>query len=33
MAAVKGYVEKIKYRNEDNGNSVLSVTGADDGEE
>lgn len=33
MAAVKGYVEKIKYRNEDNGYSVLSVTGADDGEE
>ena len=32
MAAVKGYVEKIKYRNEDNGYSVLSVTGADDGE-
>lgn len=26
MAAVKGYVEKIKYRNEDNGYSVLSVT-------
>ena len=33
MAAVKGYVEKIKYRNEDNGYTVLSVTGADDGEE
>lgn len=33
MAAVKGYVEKIKYRNEDNGYSVLSVTGTDDGEE
>ena len=33
MAAVKGYVEKIKYRNADNGYSVLSVTGADDGEE
>ena len=33
MAAVKGYVEKIKYRNEDNGYSVVSVTGADDGEE
>ena len=33
MASVKGYVEKIKYRNEDNGYSVLSVTGADDGEE
>ena len=33
MAAVKGYVEKIKYRNEDNGYTVLSVTGTDDGEE
>ena len=33
MAAVKRYVEKIKYRNEDNGYSVLSATGADDGEE
>lgn len=33
MAAVKGYVEKIKYRNEDNGYTVLTVTGADDGEE
>ncbi len=26
MATVKGYVEKIKYRNEENGYSVLSVT-------
>ena len=26
MATVKGYVERIKYRNEDNGYSVLSVT-------
>lgn len=33
MAAVKGFVEKIKYRNEDNGYTVLSITGADDGEE
>lgn len=33
MAAVKGFVEKIKYRNEDNGYTVLSVTGAQDGEE
>lgn len=33
MAAVRGYVEKIKYRNEDNGYTVLSVTGADDGDE
>ena len=28
MATVKGYVEKIKYRNEENGYSVLEV-GAD----
>ena len=33
MATVKGYIEKIKYRNEDNGYTVLSVSGADDGEE
>lgn len=33
MAAVRGYVEKIKFRNEENGYSVLSVTGQDDGEE
>lgn len=33
MAVVKGYVEKIKYRNEDNGYTVLSVSGAGDGEE
>lgn len=33
MAAVKGYVEKIKYRNEDNGYTVMSVTGSEDGEE
>lgn len=26
MAAVKGYIEKIKYRNEENGYSVLSVS-------
>ena len=25
MAAVKGYVERIKYRNEENGYSVLEV--------
>ena len=31
MATVTGYVERIKYRNEDNGYSVLSV--ADGGEE
>ncbi len=33
MATVKGYIEKIKYRNEDNGYTVMSVSGADDGEE
>ena len=33
MAAVKGYTEKIKYRNEDNGYTVLSISGLDDGEE
>ena len=33
MAEVRGYIEKIKFRNEDNGYSVLSVSGADDGEE
>ncbi len=27
MAAVKGYIEKIKYRNEDNGYSVLKRGG------
>ena len=33
MATVKGYIEKVKYRNEENGYSVLSVSGAEDGEE
>ena len=33
MATVKGYVERIKYRNEDNGYTILSVSGADDGED
>lgn len=33
MASVRGFVEKIKYRNEDNGYTVLTVTGAEDGEE
>lgn len=33
MAAVKGYVEKIKYRNEDNGYTVMTVTGTEDGQE
>lgn len=33
MAVLKGYVDKIKFRNEENGYSVLTVTGAQDGEE
>lgn len=33
MATVRGYVEKIKYRNEENGYTILSISGADDGEE
>ncbi len=33
MATVKGYIEKIKFRNEENDYTVLSVSGADDGEE
>lgn len=33
MALVKGFIEKIKYRNEENGYTVLSVTGQEDGEE
>lgn len=33
MATVRGYIDKIKFRNEDNGYTVMSVTGADDGEE
>lgn len=33
MAVLKGYVDKIKYRNEENGYTVLSVSGAKDGEE
>ena len=31
MATVNGYVEKIKFRNEENGYSILSVNS--DGEE
>ena len=31
MATITGFVEKLKFRNEDNGYSVLSVTA--DGEE
>ena len=30
MAAVRGFVEKIKYRNEDNGYTVLSLAAEDD---
>ena len=31
MATIAGYIEKIKYRNEENGYSVLTVSS--DGEE
>ncbi len=30
MAEVSGYVEKIKYRNADNGYTILSISGEDD---
>ena len=30
MATVQGFVEKIKYRNEDNGYTVLSLAASDD---
>ena len=30
MAAVRGFVEKIKYRNEDNGYTVLSLVAKDE---
>ena len=33
MATITGFIEKIKYRNEDNGYTVLSVTDQADGEE
>ena len=33
MAVVAGFVEKIKYRNEDNGWSILTVSSDSDGEE
>lgn len=33
MATVKGYIERIKFRNEDNGYTILAVSGADDGED
>ena len=33
MATVKGFVDKIKFRNEENGYTVLSLTGRDDNEE
>ncbi|MGN0373613.1 MAG: AAA family ATPase [Enterocloster sp.] len=33
MATITGFIEKIKYRNEDNGYTVLSVTDQSDGEE
>lgn len=33
MATVKGYIEKIKFRNEENGYSILSISADPDGEE
>ena len=33
MATITGFIEKIKFRNEDNGYTVLSVTDQSDGEE
>ena len=30
MATVSGYIEKIKYRNEENGYSVVSVSDGDE---
>ncbi len=33
MATITGFIEKIKFRNEDNGYTVLSVTDQMDGEE
>jgi len=33
MATVKGYIEKIKFRNEENGYSILSISADPDGDE
>ncbi len=33
MATVKGYIEKIKFRNDENGYSILSISADPDGEE
>ena len=33
MATITGFIERIKFRNEDNGYTVLSVTDKNDGEE
>ena len=33
MATITGFIEKIKFRNEDNGYTVLSVTDQSDGDE
>lgn len=33
MATVKGYIEKIKFRNDENGYSILSISADPDGDE
>ena len=33
MATITGFIERIKFRNEDNGYTVLSVTDQNDGDE
>ena len=33
MATITGFIEKIKFRNEENGYTVLSVTDKHDGDE
>ena len=33
MATITGFIEKIKFRNEENGYTVLSVTDQSDGDE
>ena len=33
MATITGFIEKIKFRNEENGYTVMSVTDQSDGDE
>ena len=33
MATITGFIERIKFRNEENGYTVMSVTDQSDGEE